>query len=451
VKSDIQKRAEALALEFKTKGRKPVVIEFAGTPKAGKTTTLGTLNAFLKRCGFKVEVVIERASVCPIRDKKHGNFNIWTACTTLAQVLEKTQNPPRLDDPDVLILDRGLFDSLAWLRMMWKMARIKENELEAAEKFLLLPEWQRRISGVIVMTSSPADAMQREEGDLPVEGITGSIMNPEMLEKFRDNAAEACKQYSAHFRIFQISTSDVTMNKKQTAEKVASIVLDLIAEQLDEEILCAKRADVVKLFGGRTCLLGSAAEAVWTHFTIAGRFVARAEAEGNTEFVQALPIVVVRTKSGQVLQLRRREKTLSNPLHNKVVIWAGGHVRKEDSHNGNSLIQGALRELHEELRLSLDASALNLVGAIYADVGKSTSQHVAVVYEWRAERDDIVVVLSNTEFSERRGTSLSGKFVDVKDLIANLSSSGKSIEPWSEEIIRGLLGVDVGKQEKLLF
>jgi predicted NUDIX family phosphoesterase/predicted ATPase len=449
VKSEIQKRAEALATEFKVKGRKPVVVEFAGTPKAGKTTTLGTLNAFLKRCGFKVEVVIERASVCPIRDKKHGNFNIWTACTTLAQVLEKTQNPPRIDDPDVLILDRGLFDSIAWLRMMWKMARIKEKELEAAENFLLQPEWQKRVSGVIVMTASPADAMEREEGDLPVDGVTGSIMNPEMLEKFRLNTAEACKRLANHFRIFQISTSDVTMTKKQTAEKVASIVLDLIAEQLDEEILCASKDDITRLFAGKTCLTGSAASPVAAHFAIAGKFVPRADAEKAADLVQALPVVVVRTKSGQVLQLRRREKTTSNPLHNKVVIWAGGHVRKEDSNNGHSLIQGALREVHEELRLSLDAAALNLVGAIYADVGKSTSQHVAVVYEWRAETDDVVVVLSNTEFSERRGTSLSGKFVEVEDLITSVSATGKNMEPWSEEIIRGLLGPDKIAQEKL--
>jgi predicted NUDIX family phosphoesterase/predicted ATPase len=451
VKSELQKRAEALAEEFKLKGRKPVVIEFAGTPKAGKTTTLGTLNAFLKRCGFKVEVVIERASVCPIRDKKHGNFNIWTACTTLAQVLEKTQNPPRHDDPDVLILDRGLFDSVAWLRMMAKMARIKQNELEAAENFLLLPEWQKRISGVIVMTSSATDAMQREEGDLPVEGVTGSIMNPEMLEKFRANTAEACKRLAGHFRIFQISTSDITHTKKQTAEKVASIVLDLIAEQLDEEILCANKVDVIKLFGGKASVVGEAALPVSAHFATAGLFVARAEAEKTPDLVQALPVVVVRTKSGQVLQLRRREKTPANPLHNKVVIWAGGHVRKEDSNNGQSLIQCALREVHEELRLSLDASGLKLLGAIYTDLGKTTSQHVAIVYEWRAETDDVVVVLSNTEFGERRGTSLSGKFVDVKDLVGNLSAPGKNIEPWSEEIIRHFLGADSAVPDKLLF
>jgi predicted NUDIX family phosphoesterase len=126
-------------------------------------------------------------------------------------------------------------------------------------------------------------------------------------------------------------------------------------------------------------------------------------------------------------------------------------VRKEDSANGQSLIQGALREVREELCLSLDASDLKLIGAIFADVGKKTSQHVAVVYEWRAERDDVAVVLSNTEFKERRGQSLSGKFVDVEELIKNLSSEGEGVEPWSEEIIRHLLGSEVVARDKLLF
>ena len=107
-KSSLQVRAETAAGKFKQKAHRPIVIEFAGVPKAGKTTTLNTIHGFLKRCGFRVETVVERASVCPIRDKKHFNFNVWTACTSLSQILEKTQEPPSASDPEVLILDRGL-------------------------------------------------------------------------------------------------------------------------------------------------------------------------------------------------------------------------------------------------------------------------------------------------------------------------------------------------------
>src|SRR5690349_25039068 len=137
-RSALQERAEAAAAKFRESGRPAIVVEFAGLPKAGKTSTLSQVYSFLRRCGFRCEVVVERASVCPIRDKKHSNFNIWTASTTLAQILEKTQTPPRPDDPEILILDRGLFDAIAWLAMMERLARIRREEREATERFLLL-------------------------------------------------------------------------------------------------------------------------------------------------------------------------------------------------------------------------------------------------------------------------------------------------------------------------
>src|SRR4051794_33039020 len=120
-KSAIQRRAEKLAAEFRDARLPALVIEFAGVPKAGKTSTLNQVYAFLRRCGFKCEVVVERASVCPIKDKKHFNFNVWTACTTLSQLLEKTQTPPRPDDPDILFLDRGVFDAMCWLRLLERL------------------------------------------------------------------------------------------------------------------------------------------------------------------------------------------------------------------------------------------------------------------------------------------------------------------------------------------
>ena len=153
MKSDLQKRAEAARARFNG-ARKPIVLEFAGVPKAGKTTTLSQIQAFLKRCGFRVEVVVERASVCPIQDKKHSNFNVWTACMTLSQILQKTQTPARPDDPDILILDRGLFDAVCWFAVMERLARIRRAEREQIEQFLLMEDWRRRITGVIVMTAA---------------------------------------------------------------------------------------------------------------------------------------------------------------------------------------------------------------------------------------------------------------------------------------------------------
>ena len=143
--------------QFENKARTPIVVEFAGVPKAGKTTTLTHVQTFFKRCGFRTDIVIERASVCPIRDKKHANFNVWTACTTLSQILEKTQNPPRPDDPQILFLDRGIFDSICWMTMMERISRIRSKEKQVIKDFLTLDDWRKRITAVIVMLTSAKD------------------------------------------------------------------------------------------------------------------------------------------------------------------------------------------------------------------------------------------------------------------------------------------------------
>jgi predicted NUDIX family phosphoesterase/predicted ATPase len=442
MKTELQIRAEDAAERFHG-ARKPVIFEFAGVPKAGKTSTLNALQAFLKRCGFRVEIVIERASICPIRDKTHSNFNVWTACTTLAQILEKTQNPPRIDDPDILILDRGLFDALCWLRLMERLERIRPEECQVIESFLRLADWRKRISAVFVMTASPEDALQREKGLLPVEHKEGSIMNEKVLAQMLNTTRETSKSLKKEFRIFEIDTSaERKGGVKQIAEAVANLALNVIEEHLREDILSLPREDVIRTFAGKKCLNSSEAAALVGLFVKSGNFKPREEVEADKTRVQALPVVVVHNKSGKVLRLRRKERTDNNPLNEKIVIWAGGHVRKEDEANGDSMLQCALREIQEELRLSLEPHELKLRGAVYSELGgPGTQKHVAIVYEWKAKTDDVAIVLSSAEFFERRGTALSGTFVPLKDLARDVDD-GKLAEEWSVEIIRELLAKD---------
>ena len=417
------------------------MIEFAGVPKAGKTTTLTHVQTFLKRCGFRTDVVVERASVCPIRDKKHANFNVWTACTTLAQVLEKTQNPPKDDDPHILFLDRGLFDSICWMRMMEQISRVRRDERELIERFLTIDDWRKRISAVFVMLASAADAMHREQGVLPVAGRGGSIMNTATLEQIRNVNQRCIKDLRDCFRIVTIDTSagETRGNPQRTAEVVAEAILSLAEGHVVENILCCPKEKVTSLFAGRCYVGASEAQALTATFLgPEARFRPRDEVEEDGSVVQALPIVVVRNADGHVLRLRRREASSENPLHNKVVIWAGGHVRCEDADNGDPLLHCAIRELEEELRLQIERSSLRFVGATYFGNGDRTSKHVGIVYEWQSETNDVATVLSRIEFSERSGTSLSGSFAPVSELAKDVAN-GKLKEPWSVEIVRNHL------------
>ena len=449
---NLQERAERLAEQFAEKARKPLVIEFAGVPKAGKTTTLTHVQTFLKRCGFHTDVVIERASECPIRDKKHANFNVWTACTTLAQILEKTQNPPRDDDPQILFLDRGLFDSICWLTMMERLSRLRKEEKEIIQKFLTIDDWRKRISAVFVMLVSPKDAMTREQGIRPANAKEGSIMNLEILGKIREVNKDCAKELEEDFRIHTIDTSSgaAGLDRESTAETVTDVILGLVEEQLAENILSCSRKTVKDLFGDKSFVDAPKADELARFFEESedSNFSTRDEVETDASRVQALPVVVVRNADGDVLRLRRREKRSDNPLHEKIVIWAGGHVRCEDAVDGAPLVNCAVRELAEELRLQLEPSSLKMIGAVYFDDGERASKHAAIVYEWRAPQNDVSVVLSRTEFFERRGTSLSGSFASVDTLVEDVKNN-KLKEPWSVELVREYLAKD--KFERGLF
>ena len=447
---DLQQRAESAAVRFRQNARRPIVIEFAGVPKAGKSSTIAQVCAFLKRCGFNVKVVVERASVCPIRDKKHATFNVWTACTTLAQILENTQDPPRPDDPDVLVLDRGIFDAVCWLTMMDRLKRLSGADREAMEGFLLLRDWQRRITGVVVMFVSPRDALGREQGFLPVTRH-GSIMNEQVLQSILDTTKDCVKRLKTRFRILEVDTSKgKTRKQEQVCKVIAGAVLDWVEELLAEDVLCVPRQALAALFERKAMLVGSEAEGVVDFSRRSGQFRPRASVEGDKSVIQPLPVVVVRNRSGDILQMKRREKDESNPLHQKVVIWAGGHVRKEDSSNGDAILSCVRRELNEELRLSVEDRELRLLGAVYVPTGERTSKHLALVYEWRAPTDEVAVTLSSSEFFERRGTSLSGRFISLAQLVKHVSAQTE-MEPWSHEILKHLCSQHEDKLGQTLF
>jgi predicted NUDIX family phosphoesterase len=236
------------------------------------------------------------------------------------------------------------------------------------------------------------------------------------------------------FRIAEIDTT--ASDPKRTTETVANTILQFIEDELQEDILHATRAAVSEVFKGKQTVTGTDAQRLLTAFADHGAFLPRQKVEDDASLVQALPVVVVRDAKGRVLCLRRKERQPANKLHEKLVIWAGGHVRREDGSNGQAITRAAVRELEEELRLNVAEKELRFLGAVYVDAGGKTSKHVALVFEWRAERDEVAVTLSTAEFFERRGTSLSGKFVPLNQLPEELSAEP---EVWSSSIIHDLL------------
>ena len=229
--------------------------------------------------------------------------------------------------------------------MMERISRIRDQERRIIQEFLLIDDWRRRISAVFVMLASPEDSMSREQGVLPVEGSTGSIMNHEVLEQILEINKSCVAVHQQDFRIIPIATSagDTRGNPQRTAEVVTEVVLGLVEEQISEDILSCSKGVIKKMFGDGSFIGRSKADELARIFSDrdGSDYRPREEVENDLGRVQPLPIVVVRNRSGEILRLRRRERRDDNALHNTVVIWAGGHVRSEDAINGNPLIECA--------------------------------------------------------------------------------------------------------------
>ena len=92
----------------------PLFVEFAGTPKSGKSTCIDTVNHFFRRLGYKVLAPTEGASKRTPYYLKEDlvAFNAWSAAYALTHILEGRYGSDEyhlvIMDRDCLTLWRGL-------------------------------------------------------------------------------------------------------------------------------------------------------------------------------------------------------------------------------------------------------------------------------------------------------------------------------------------------------
>lgn len=128
---------------------RPLFVEFAGTPKSGKSTCIDTVQHFFRRVGFKVLAPTEGASKrTPYYLKDNWlSFNTWSATYALTHILEGKYGT---DQYHLSILDRGLFDALAWFELLNSRGDIPDFDCETIQNVLLIEHWQQMIDVVFL-------------------------------------------------------------------------------------------------------------------------------------------------------------------------------------------------------------------------------------------------------------------------------------------------------------
>jgi len=412
------------------------VVEFAGTPKAGKSTAVEAVSHLFRRKRFRVHVLRERASFCPIPMKGHLFFNTWWACTMLAELLENVEA-----NADIVIKDRGLFDALVWLQLQQRRGEVLPDEVRRIENFLLLERWKNLIDVVVLFTVS-ADSAIRREIEPRITSQVGSVMNPPMLASLNRAARDARKKYAGYFREFiPIDTSKSTA--RETGVVLAEQIIDALERFVNPEILVIPRgvADTLSLDGGGCFNRAEVRKAVRA-IEANKRFVPRSDAESDERLVQIIPASML-VYRGKVFTFQREETDPKYHLYGKATIWQGGHVARAKAGTAkvdyNSILGDRLKE---KLFLSRRFDT-EILGYAWDRGTPQSSKHFGLIH--RIDINDTAVAqdLENKAFRKGRGHDVIGKFVSPLALRKRTANGHDDLESWSQTVLSNLASVNL--------
>jgi thymidylate kinase len=199
---------------FKTK-----IIELFGLPKTGKTTTANALCKYLRTKGYKVEIVKERASLSPLKNKLHPSFNYWTTISFIKEFIEANDK-----SVDYLIADRGIFDSYVWINLLSK----KENEPKFFAEFEKLAKQDIVLSNYFLtfyFYTTVEKSLEREI-ERHINYSAGRIMNKVTLNEYLDSYKEVQNTLQKITTIVEIETTSLTIPG----------VLDFISKRIEDSI-----------------------------------------------------------------------------------------------------------------------------------------------------------------------------------------------------------------------
>ncbi len=445
--SKLEKLAkEVLLLKNLHRQRRPIIIEFCGSPKAGKTSSINSLNIFLKRNGFKTSVLTERASICPISDKESPVFNTWTCTTTINEINRimdmANSSPTPENNLDIIMCDRGIFDAICWFRWLQNRDKMEQIEYDVMTKFALLERWQKNIDLVYVFLTNPEVSIEREYANLLTEK-RGSIMREDILAEYKFAVNETIERYKNTFRA--IRAKDTTqINQNDLSYEITEQTLITLKEMLMEKI---------GYFNIRNISLSEGINdfSVIPNDINSINFDLREKVESTIDYIQPIAVAAITSKDGKkILCVKKTAKSTekSSPESGHNLLYVGGHMRMEDKTANCSTFQDILRntlkrELFEELGVSIAIDKKQAPTVLYTPDSKKSKKHLAFVFKISLD-EKTKLNLDAYELVQKKGGTKSGTFIAFNEI----TNDDMKFESWSKTILLNLFPEKLSDEQK---
>lgn len=154
----------------------PIIIEFTGTPKSGKTTLVTHLQDIFSRCGIPVDKKRETAEYNPIQDKTIEEYNLWM----IMELMKNTSEDLASKEPKIIIYDRGVLDRIPWIRTSVEDGSFPKEDVGAIEGLYATKFMQKYKPLTYGFFTSPEISILRK-------GKPGRLVNETTLEMFNRN------------------------------------------------------------------------------------------------------------------------------------------------------------------------------------------------------------------------------------------------------------------------
>ena len=205
---------------------KPYIIEFTGTPRTGKTTLINNLYDFFKKGGFSVEVLEEfttskkyKEVIYPyLKSKGTKTINLEIPKHVLRQLEQAIKNKP-----DIIIVDRSLFDRLIWIdRLYLKNILTEEEYKEYKEEYI--PLIKEKIDIIIATYTDSLTAIKRDyKAHLSLE--KRSFLNTTNVDEYNKslfNCEELTDLENINFYLFDTTSK----NQREISFEVVDEILN---------------------------------------------------------------------------------------------------------------------------------------------------------------------------------------------------------------------------------
>ena len=178
----------------------PYMVEFLGTPEAGKTSLIKRLNEEISNT-LSVGVIQESAELVPdIIPKGSIEAHFWMKYLTLSKLLEAKFS----SEYDIVLVDRGIIDSLMWNQYYYTTKMISKETFEYCNGFFTHSKVPYP-DQVFYLTTTPRESIKRRGGE-------GRIVTLEFIRDFNNIVDSFMKQVNYPF--FKLDTTLLSKEEK---------------------------------------------------------------------------------------------------------------------------------------------------------------------------------------------------------------------------------------------